>query len=328
MFEAAGLNATTVWRYDEKEHRWASQQASGTLPFSLPVYDSSTGQALFFGLGETIGGPITFFDQLYSFDPAKNAWSTSSPPQNAPSPRIGPALAYDPAVHQVVMFGGAFGPGEFNETWTYDTDTGAWTNRKPKGAVPSGRMGENLVCDDSTGKVYMLGGIPQQDGGTWSYDPKTNRWTDLHATGDVPTALGGSAAALVPSLHEIVVFGGSYGTYFSDTWAYDIAANRWRNLHPTGAVPAARSGALMVYDPARQEIVMVGGEPDDRSTPGDIWTYDPAANRWTNLLSDGDAPLTPRAGALFYAGALGSVVMVSGRIERSVTIDGTWELGR
>ena len=40
----------------------------------------------------------------------------------------------------------------------------------------------------------------------------------------------------------MILFGGASGrTLLNDTWAYDLAANTWTELKPTGTVPSARA---------------------------------------------------------------------------------------
>ena len=49
------------------------------------------------------------------------------------------------------------------------------------------------------------------------------------------------------------------------------------------AIPAARSGHAMAYDPGRRVVLMFGGSGS--ATLGDLWSWDGA--RWTRLATSG-----------------------------------------
>ena len=73
------------------------------------------------------------------------------------TPRGGMAMAWDPAIGKVVMFGGA-GPSDWpprNETWLFDGT--AWTLGAAPPAGLTGRTGAQMVYDDALGKVVLNG---------------------------------------------------------------------------------------------------------------------------------------------------------------------------
>ena len=89
--------------------------------------------------------------------------------------------------------------------------------------------------------------------------------------------------------HVIVMFGGyqpGYNTYLNDTWEYD--GNCWRNVTDPANSPAPRSEVGMVYDSARHELVLFGGQIDLQNTPvDDTWrgTWNPETGKyvWTEV---------------------------------------------
>src|SRR5206468_6198626 len=90
-------------------------------------------------------------------------------------------------------------------------------------------------------------------------------WGQVTTIG-APTGRADYAMAYDSARDKILLFGGTDGTQntnFSDTWEYDPAAPTptWTLLSPA-TTPPARSGHGMVYDSARQRIVMFGGKPD------------------------------------------------------------------
>ena len=85
----------------------------------------------------------------------------------------------------------------------------------------------------------------------------------------------------------------------------------------------------MVYDAARGEVIMFGGETAEGASLGGIWAYDPSANRWTDLVPDTDRFLASTGGAEpFFAGVLDKVLMVGAANSYSDVIAGTWALTR
>src|SRR5688572_4681916 len=74
--------------------------------------------------------------------------------------------------------------------------------------------------------------------------------------------------------NETVLFGGSNGTVFNDTWVWD--GTNWTQKNPTTS-PSTRIGSAMVYDAARQEVVLFGGLSS--GTLNDTWVWD--GTNWT-----------------------------------------------
>jgi hypothetical protein len=71
--------------------------------------------------------------------------------------------------------------------------------------------------------------------------------------------------------NKVVLFGGYYGSYYDDTWVYDVAADTWIQMNPA-TKPSERSGPAMVYDSANNKIVLFGGY--DGSNYDDTWVYE------------------------------------------------------
>ena len=103
-------------------------------------------------------------------------------PTGTPTPRVGTAMAYDPASRTVVMFGGftavAVWPGSskpLGDTWLWDGD--AWHEQQPA-VSPSPRGGATMAYDPALGRVVLHGGTTSAmccDFGpvysdTWSWD--------------------------------------------------------------------------------------------------------------------------------------------------------------
>jgi N-acetylneuraminic acid mutarotase len=118
---------------------------------------------------------------------------------------------------------------------------------------------------------------------------------------------------------------------FDDTWTYNLAANVWTELHPSGALPAARAEASMVYDSRLGEVILFGGSSVKLSADGspafpllnDTWAYDPINNSWTDLSPSGDPPSGRASQSMAYDSASGKVIMFGGT-DGSDCLDETW----
>jgi hypothetical protein len=80
----------------------------------------------------------------------------------------------------------------------------------------------------------------------------------------------------------VILFAGKGRDYYNDTWAYAAATNAWSNLSPAGPLPPARFGHAMAYSSATGRVVAFGGALEATGQPaGDTWTFDPAADAWS-----------------------------------------------
>ncbi len=74
----------------------------------------------------------------------------------------------------------------------------------------------------------------------------------------------------------MVLFGGNTGE--NDTWEFDLSTSVWTKMQPVIS-PSRRSAHAMVYDRARQRIVMTGGRYLDNKYK-EVWEYDVVTGLW------------------------------------------------
>lgn len=137
-------------------------------------------------------------------------------------------------------------------------------------------------------------------------------WVDLKPTGSSPSARNNHAMAYDSAADALIMFGGvrdGMGA-LSDTWKYDLAANTWTRLEPSGAIPAGRWGSAMVYDTDRNEIIMFGGWSTRDNA--DTWTYDPVADTWASLQSFDTPPAARHSHSMVYDSARARVLLFGG----------------
>ena len=253
----------------------------------------SSGKLWLFGGATGFGYCV---NDLWKYDPTTNEWTWVSggntanqtgiygtqgtaAPSNVPGARYG-AISWIDSSGTLWLFGGngcdsASNQGGLNDLWKYDPATNEWTWVSgsdiggqagiygTKGtAAPSnvpGARREAVSWIDSTGKLWLFGGLGQDSAGNsgylndlWMYDPTTNEWAWVSGS---------------------TVFGqnGTYGT---------------QGTAAISNVPGARHGAVSWID-SSGKLWLFGGTGYDSTGPGgflsylnDLWKYDPTTNEW------------------------------------------------
>lgn len=137
-----------------------------------------------------------------------------------------------------------------------------WTVVHPA-HLPPPLSGAAAAYDGDTSTVVLFGG--STGGGTlqadtWTWNGTT--WTDLPASQThAPPARRGASMAFDPTLHRLLLFGGTAadGSLLGDTWAWNGAS--WAELSSGsggGPAPAPRQGAAMALD-RTGALVLFGG---------------------------------------------------------------------
>lgn len=189
-----------------------------------------------------------------------------------PPPRIGFALTIDTGRQEALLFGGYnSAEGYLNDIWW--TNGHQWTNFSGYSA-PVGRFGASLVYDEERSETILYGGYYNSEflGTTFTWVPYA--WTQQFPHISPPPRVGASMA-YDAARKETILFGGNYSVgkeYYllNDTWAWDGAD--WQQLPPANS-PPERDRAQMVYDRARQNIILFGGGSYAISL-NDTWIWD------------------------------------------------------
>jgi hypothetical protein len=173
--------------------------------------------------------------------------------------------------------------------WLYDVQTGRWGLRKVEGPCP-GRsattLGMTFVYVPAMKKAFFWDPTTQE---AWLYDPAENTWSNLKSKG-LPAPLGIDKVACLDSKRQRIYLGGA-----KSFWCYDLKTNAFIDLQPKGKPPENVDGYLygpfstarsvMNYDSANDVAVVCYRpqlEPKDASKKGGgVYTYDPAANAWS-----------------------------------------------
>lgn len=150
--------------------------------------------------------------------------------------------------------------------------------------TPGPRASASMLYDPRREKVVLFG---YYDSDIWEWDAGTMKWDLRPVTGEMPTKTLTGGFAYDPGRDRYVYFGGGgFGWMPSaELWEFDPAAGAWSQPSVVGDKPGDRNGALLVHDPNRGKMVMVG-----RSNPGEIWEWDGAARTWSNRTPASGVP--------------------------------------
>jgi hypothetical protein len=91
------------------------------------------------------------------------------------------------------------------------------------------------------------------------------------------------------------------------------AAPAWRELTPTGEVPAAREDHTWTITPDFETAYLFGGRTSDGAALGDLWAYDVPGNNWERVTEGGpparfghNAAWVDGVGLVIFAGQAGA----------------------
>jgi len=242
-------------------------------------------------------------------------------PLTFPPARCDGGMVYDPALGQVVLFGGqtiVFGGnnfefGELGDTWLWDGAN--FTLQSPKTSPPA-EYGLNMGYDSAHSQVFMAAGFIQtppfpagNPNGSWVWDG-TN-WTQESPENN-PTPRAGAGMAYDAAHGQFVLFGGhnttpnSNGlnttTTLGDTWTWDGV--NWTQQFPKTS-PTARDGPAMVYDAMHGQIVLFGGSIVNATTFttttfNETWVWD--GTNWTLETPQSSPPARSSTGMAYDSG--------------------------
>lgn len=228
---------------------------------------------------------LTLSPALQGQDLAFRTLSSATP---APSARVDAPIAYDPATSQVFLFGG-LDTDNRNDLWAYSIPAARWQRIDAPGG-PEPRHGHSLTLDPVRRRLLVFAG--QARGffsDVWAFDLAQERWSRLAAAGSGPSARYAHSAVYDARRDRLVISHGfTSAGRFDDTWALDLATNAWRNLSPSGARPLKRCLHHAVLDDAADRMYLYGGCASGFGPCplGDLWSFDLAQNRWTEVTAD------------------------------------------
>lgn len=237
-------------------------------------------------------------------------WKTIGVPY-APS---NAAAAYHAASHQVVIMGGRLAGNQLPENATWIFRINQWRRLSEPGA----RVGCQMSYMPGVGTVVFGGRSKNQT--NFELDDfwvlRDNRWSPMSTTSTVPPETGHGAMAFDRARGRLVLLANN-----STTWEYD--GTDWVDRTAAVGAPGLVSERVrMVFDEARNAIVLFGGFQTNGNVLDQTWTYD--GTSWVQLTTTG-APSARGDFGMTYDAARSAVVLVGGVTPAGLSGE-TWEL--
>ncbi len=265
------------------------------------------------------------------------------PAADRPGKRSDTAGVADPTTGTIALFGGDNGPivnqipspAYLADTWVLDPEDG-WTEVAATG--PSARGRHAVAIDPTGGRMFAFGGRfrPAGQSGAytlfnelWAFDYANRTWTLVDdGTNAAPAPRYFATAAYDDASDTLYVFGGGTNTdplalqTAVDVWAHD--GDGWTEITPAGSAPPPRLFMAYTYDPARNQLIVFGGQIGDFVTPSrnDLYALDLASGVWTQLHDGaGTAPSGRFSAMMTYDAAGDRYLLVGGHADAGVTND-------
>jgi hypothetical protein len=292
-------------------------QISPGLSVPATAFDPATGYLVEFGGITVTSGTITSSSNTLVFDGQNwEGQSIASPP----APRGEASMVYDPALGEIVLFGGNNGDQVFGDTWAYNGEI--WVKLSPTTSPPA-RSLASMAYDPATGKVVLFGGENfnnQVLGDTWTFDGTD--WSQQSVSSS-PSARYGAPMVYDPSTQTLVLYGGAVSVAFdTDMWEY--TGTSWQQLSETNTPPPGED--MMDFDAAAHAFVLTVS--NSSSNGGFFETWVDSSGNWVEQ-SPTQSPPWRVFSSMAFDPALGQMVLFGGEQDiGSATFFGdTWLYG-
>ncbi len=145
-----------------------------------------------------------------------------------------------------------------------------------------------------------------------------------------PPARSAASVAYDAGTGQTVLFGGYNGSsYLNDTWAWNSTTGTWAQVDDTAdpactttctTSPSVRSGAVLAYDPATDQLVLFGGY-NGSAWLADTWTW--TGTTWSQL-APATSPTGRTAASFGYDSSSGQMLLFGGQAAASTYDQDTW----
>lgn len=248
----------------------------GTLTWGSPLL--AGGPAAFGAAGPFRASTVQDGAYRLVADAAAPTWQSIS--AGGKVQRTDHSAVWDPEADAMIVFGGRTDEDAKSSTdelrrLSLGANT-AWQSLTPAGRRPSKRFGHSAVYDSGRKHMVLFGGTNDWKKGigeVWSLDLSQGwdkaAWKELQPTGTGPSARFDHAAAYLPTLNWMIVFGGSPdgSRELADIFALDLAVDppKWVKLNPTGQKPPALMGLSAVELDDGISALLQGGQNGEDS---------------------------------------------------------------
>ncbi len=196
---------------------------------------------------------------------------TLAHPSTSPSGRFDAAIAYDPATHVVMMYGGRVAAGQLvDDTWAWDGNT--WTELDAGTGSPPPDEGGAMAWDERLATMVLVvpgpsAAAPQPETWIWT----GTQWSRAHE-GDFPTNISIGPIAFDPVSNSLLGVGFRYETATSSsvvTLRWDGAV--WRHVSTSHTPPSIVAG--LALDPLSNKLLLICDPAEIQSSNEEVWMW-------------------------------------------------------
>jgi hypothetical protein len=227
-----------------------------------------------------------------------------------PDPLTSHVAMMDTGGNRVLVYGGQSYYKLSEDLYEYSMATEEWALLSPTGVGPAPLAGHSGAYDETTEQWLVFGGQSYYSltDELFVLDAATTHWDQPAISGDSPDPRTGHAAAMDGGTGTMYVFGGqTYYSLLADLWAFDLAAQTWTEIYPTGdAQPLAEAAAA--YDPEFHALYVFGGQ-GYYGLSETVHCLDLGSMEWSEAVLTGDSlPPMHQATAAWTEGIAGFLV--------------------
>lgn len=264
-----------LWRFDLAADHWELLKPGGSAPPARFGHDAvwlpGRGLVIFAGQNGS-----SFYNDLWLYDPAANAWTRLPSGGEPPVPRYGSCAVLTSSGQLFISHGFTEEQQRFADSRLYDFATGQWDDATPTaGDIPVARCLHHCF-ESADGPLILFGGqttgVPAL-GDLWRLDlhEETPSWKKI----DEPLPAARNLYAFARTESAFFVFGGGSldRGYLSDTWVFSASDLSAAELKTSGGPPPGRSAASFIEDASGHRLLLFGGR-DAGHAFADVWALE------------------------------------------------------
>ena len=287
-----------------RPYGWTRVEVSGEPPGppaeAYAGWDESRNRMFVNGTSPNEWCGSAIITSFLTFDSYTARWSAST---GEATPGDSPSMVYDAERDRLLLVTRKDYPEIFGVVHQLSPgDPKGWSLAVNPTTGPSSE-GTYLLLDAARDRLLAFGGQaylywPHVDTLVWELPLSGSAgWNPLpaSASGVLRRTLG--AAVYDPRRDRILFFGGfefrqgerSTIEVFNDVWQFPLTRTEgWSRLEVTGPAPSPRYAHAAVYDPVRDQMIVVGGGWNPTNSAAEVWALQLAGPpRWTLLSSTG-----------------------------------------
>jgi hypothetical protein len=166
----------------------------------------------------------------------------------------------------------------------------------PSPAWPSVAEDCAMIYDPVKHRIVLFGGKNddnQNVNDVWAFDLEQNAWQKIAVGGESPPPSEDHVGIYDPIGYRMIVHGGEDGSPWNNTWSFDLAAHRWRDM--TDSTAPAREDHTAIFDGHGKRMVIFGGRDYYNDKIYEIRALDldpgsPTFEKWQNLTVEKKHP--------------------------------------